>query len=165
MHRRGLGLPVKKCVFTILYQLELVHSSKIINVEPTPEVPHKIAFSEYQTWARERPPKYCSEFIPTPAFIGRFSAETLLLWAVNRVYKKLSRRTPFFFCHRELRAKERSGGMTKMSETHDKGKKSRGPHSQLVIIPYSLSIRIFTCLLYTSPSPRDQRGSRMPSSA
>ena len=23
----------------------------------------------------------------------------------------------------------------------------------------------FTCLLYTSPSPRDQRGSRMPSSA
>ena len=25
--------------------------------------------------------------------------------------------------------------------------------------------RLFTCLLYTSPSPRDQRGSRMPSSA
>ena len=25
--------------------------------------------------------------------------------------------------------------------------------------------RCFTCLLYTSPSPRDQRGSRMPSSA
>ena len=25
--------------------------------------------------------------------------------------------------------------------------------------------RIWTCLLYTSPSPRDQRGSRMPSSA
>ena len=25
--------------------------------------------------------------------------------------------------------------------------------------------RFFTCLLYTSPSPRDQRGSRMPSSA
>ena len=25
--------------------------------------------------------------------------------------------------------------------------------------------RIGTCLLYTSPSPRDQRGSRMPSSA
>ena len=24
---------------------------------------------------------------------------------------------------------------------------------------------LFTCLLYTSPSPRDQRGSRMPSSA
>ena len=26
-------------------------------------------------------------------------------------------------------------------------------------------VRIMTCLLYTSPSPRDQRGSRMPSSA
>ena len=25
--------------------------------------------------------------------------------------------------------------------------------------------RVITCLLYTSPSPRDQRGSRMPSSA
>ena len=25
--------------------------------------------------------------------------------------------------------------------------------------------RVFCCLLYTSPSPRDQRGSRMPSSA
>ena len=27
------------------------------------------------------------------------------------------------------------------------------------------AIRFFDCLLYTSPSPRDQRGSRMPSSA
>ena len=25
--------------------------------------------------------------------------------------------------------------------------------------------KIYSCLLYTSPSPRDQRGSRMPSSA
>ena len=25
--------------------------------------------------------------------------------------------------------------------------------------------RVYACLLYTSPSPRDQRGSRMPSSA
>ena len=30
--------------------------------------------------------------------------------------------------------------------------------------PNSIS-HIYTCLLYTSPSPRDQRGSRMPSSA
>ena len=29
----------------------------------------------------------------------------------------------------------------------------------------SVSLRYFHCLLYTSPSPRDQRGSRMPSSA
>ena len=28
-----------------------------------------------------------------------------------------------------------------------------------------LGQRLYTCLLYTSPSPRDQRGSRMPSSA
>ena len=27
------------------------------------------------------------------------------------------------------------------------------------------SLHPYTCLLYTSPSPRDQRGSRMPSSA
>ena len=29
----------------------------------------------------------------------------------------------------------------------------------------SYSVDVETCLLYTSPSPRDQRGSRMPSSA
>ena len=29
----------------------------------------------------------------------------------------------------------------------------------------SVSVRVRVCLLYTSPSPRDQRGSRMPSSA
>ena len=28
-----------------------------------------------------------------------------------------------------------------------------------------LHVRWYACLLYTSPSPRDQRGSRMPSSA
>ena len=28
-----------------------------------------------------------------------------------------------------------------------------------------ISLLVMTCLLYTSPSPRDQRGSRMPSSA
>ena len=37
-------------------------------------------------------------------------------------------------------------------------------------VQYNLPIKIFVlnnqyCLLYTSPSPRDQRGSRMPSSA
>ena len=30
---------------------------------------------------------------------------------------------------------------------------------------YALAAQYFYCLLYTSPSPRDQRGSRMPSSA
>ena len=32
-------------------------------------------------------------------------------------------------------------------------------------IPHAPGARAATCLLYTSPSPRDQRGSRMPSSA
>ena len=31
-------------------------------------------------------------------------------------------------------------------------------------VDYS-DVDVLTCLLYTSPSPRDQRGSRMPSSA
>ena len=30
---------------------------------------------------------------------------------------------------------------------------------------YKIGICNYVCLLYTSPSPRDQRGSRMPSSA
>ena len=33
------------------------------------------------------------------------------------------------------------------------------------IVPYRMYISERGCLLYTSPSPRDQRGSRMPSSA
>jgi len=32
-------------------------------------------------------------------------------------------------------------------------------------IVVGIGIEIIICLLYTSPSPRDQRGSRMPSSA
>ena len=34
-----------------------------------------------------------------------------------------------------------------------------------VVNPFSVGILTTVCLLYTSPSPRDQRGSRMPSSA
>ena len=33
------------------------------------------------------------------------------------------------------------------------------------LIPPEDALRSVICLLYTSPSPRDQRGSRMPSSA
>ena len=46
-----------------------------------------------------------------------------------------------------------------------------GTHTQLALEWFRTNIRrIFDrrmndCLLYTSPSPRDQRGSRMPSSA
>ena len=35
----------------------------------------------------------------------------------------------------------------------------------LVLIVLGVFLSLKTCLLYTSPSPRDQRGSRMPSSA
>ena len=37
--------------------------------------------------------------------------------------------------------------------------------SQFVLRPFDTSTTFANCLLYTSPSPRDQRGSRMPSSA
>ena len=45
-----------------------------------------------------------------------------------------------------------------------------GPALFLLFINYlplalKNDIGIYACLLYTSPSPRDQRGSRMPSSA
>ena len=41
-------------------------------------------------------------------------------------------------------------------------KKSR---EQFQLSSYKRLLDIYSCLLYTSPSPRDQRGSRMPSSA
>ena len=55
---------------------------------------------------------------------------------------------------------EKSGGFSSTAEGGDsKRKQFRGWIGKL-------AIRVFQdCLLYTSPSPRDQRGSRMPSSA
>ena len=38
-------------------------------------------------------------------------------------------------------------------------------HGGVVIVNQLLDALLASCLLYTSPSPRDQRGSRMPSSA
>ena len=38
-------------------------------------------------------------------------------------------------------------------------------HADIINSPKIKGSTIYTCLLYTSPSPRDQRGSRMPSSA
>ena len=54
-----------------------------------------------------------------------------------------------------------------------KGKKVPGMHFnplqhdevQKVAMESLLNNGLYPCLLYTSPSPRDQRGSRMPSSA
>ena len=41
----------------------------------------------------------------------------------------------------------------------------RGVGQSDFVINTDPAVGIYTCLLYTSPSPRDQRGSRMPSSA
>ena len=38
-------------------------------------------------------------------------------------------------------------------------------HLDLGLVVDLLEVEVTDCLLYTSPSPRDQRGSRMPSSA
>ena len=39
-------------------------------------------------------------------------------------------------------------------------------YKELVLNNYDVGLAtVYSCLLYTSPSPRDQRGSRMPSSA
>ena len=37
--------------------------------------------------------------------------------------------------------------------------------AELALPPVKIHCSVLACLLYTSPSPRDQRGSRMPSSA
>ena len=42
---------------------------------------------------------------------------------------------------------------------------SRKGELTVIVIATEEKAYIFDCLLYTSPSPRDQRGSRMPSSA
>ena len=39
------------------------------------------------------------------------------------------------------------------------------PEGTVNAAPFSMFNMVGDCLLYTSPSPRDQRGSRMPSSA
>ena len=39
------------------------------------------------------------------------------------------------------------------------------PCLAVVLVGDDPASRVYVCLLYTSPSPRDQRGSRMPSSA
>ena len=36
---------------------------------------------------------------------------------------------------------------------------------RIAVVKHEIAMRWGSCLLYTSPSPRDQRGSRMPSSA
>ena len=56
-----------------------------------------------------------------------------------------------------------TGGPNDAWQTISNTNPGLGPQNTLVA--ERLSADPFTCLLYTSPSPRDQRGSRMPSSA
>ena len=63
------------------------------------------------------------------------------------------------------------------SERHNLVHRARSPRLSLALVVVYSCVRFsvvwdsfcgmheYTCLLYTSPSPRDQRGSRMPSSA
>ena len=73
----------------------------------------------------------------------KFFKDYLLLGRKNGFYLKESKEEKFdFFC---------SGGQNRTTPCTDQ--------------PVSYFIDNNSCLLYTSPSPRDQRGSRMPSSA
>ena len=57
-------------------------------------------------------------------------------------------------------------GVTKLGEIEYKGGASKQAENfQKFILATITDVRVLLCLLYTSPSPRDQRGSRMPSSA
>ena len=53
----------------------------------------------------------------------------------------------------------------KMYERNYKEGRWHGPVTRWWPNGQKMYVRAYTCLLYTSPSPRDQRGSRMPSSA
>ena len=53
---------------------------------------------------------------------------------------------------------------------HERPLKKRGRKASVKIAKELIKLewipdKLYSCLLYTSPSPRDQRGSRMPSSA
>ena len=57
-----------------------------------------------------------------------------------------------------------STGRVKPVMTVDIGSQVSGQISE-VMVDFNSKVQAGDCLLYTSPSPRDQRGSRMPSSA
>ena len=77
-----------------------------------------------------------------------------------------------FFAMSELAVvSARRGRLQQMAQEGSKGaaralKLVDDPTSFLSTVQVGITlVGIFACLLYTSPSPRDQRGSRMPSSA
>ena len=56
-------------------------------------------------------------------------------------------------------------GVYYKSESHDFAYSDGAQAEQKLQDVLSTTTNLASCLLYTSPSPRDQRGSRMPSSA
>ena len=51
------------------------------------------------------------------------------------------------------------------TEVHSAHSIPKSPKAAFIVYWTSLLLATITCLLYTSPSPRDKRQSRMPSSA
>ena len=58
---------------------------------------------------------------------------------------------------------EKKGSVSLKSRINQKGSLKLAGSVQL--IPLAIALKVDTCLLYTSPSPRDRTRSRMPSSA
>ena len=56
---------------------------------------------------------------------------------------------------------KKKGPLSKLKEKAEDSEE----HLAILSTFVRLGILVWSCLLYTSPSPRDQRGSRMPSSA
>ena len=91
---------------------------------------------------------------------------------VEAVKNKLYTPLPLGYCNVGVVVESKADGFAKGDRVVSNGK-----HAEVVSVPKNLCAKIpdtvddesaaFTviCLLYTSPSPRDQRGSRMPSSA
>ena len=59
------------------------------------------------------------------------------------------------------------GNQEKISQQESKSEKESGNKNETNVKQHKVPAKALreVCLLYTSPSPRDQRGSRMPSSA
>ena len=73
---------------------------------------------------------------------------------------------PLFGILREALRQDHQGPIRIIHLAHDSSEHYLAkPLAALAANRAQLSVELWTCLLYTSPSPRDQRGSRMPSSA
>ena len=97
-------------------------------------------------------------------FVFEFSSAWLHAASPLLCNKDYSRKTNFYLDHNYgqscvTRANPVKNGLILCFESNVTGK---GTYTMKDTFPACF---LFACLLYTSPSPRDQRGSRMPSSA